>query len=196
MVDLQQAIGLVSAHAVGQRTIAGDVAIRFDHGDAASTGGGSSGRRGRGRRVAALARGCSRLGTSAQRGQRIATGLAIFLKPMGLLELSHRVFGIAAEIAIGIQRLAVLAGVAGLRQLLLQGLHLGTPLALHQHAVGHRWARGMAAPRTVQRFAERLFVGLALVILRMAADLLVTRQPDQIRLFIERAFAQRIPLRG
>ncbi|MNN01271.1 hypothetical protein D3C81_1138820 [compost metagenome] len=115
---------------------------------------------------------------------------------MRLLELTHRVVGIAAEIAVGLQHLAIHTGVAGLRQLLLQREHFIAAFALHQHTVGHRCTRRARGGLTMRRLAERLFVGLAQVRLRVVVDPVVARQRNQLGLFIERALAQRIPLLG
>ena len=80
---------------------------------------------------------------------------------MRLLELAHCMLGIGTVVAIGCQRLPVATAMAGLDQLGLQGLDLGTALAGCQHAVGHRRCRRTLAALAALaglRFTEHLLV--------------------------------------
>ncbi|KLB54406.1 hypothetical protein XEUV315_23420, partial [Xanthomonas euvesicatoria] len=71
----------------------------------------------------------------SQSGLGLLTCDAVYLQPVLALELLDSVLGVAAEIAIRVQRFTIATNSAELRKLALQLLHLFAALALFQFAV-------------------------------------------------------------
>ncbi len=71
----------------------------------------------------------------SQSGLGLLTCDAVYLQPLLALELLDRIFCVAAEVAISVQRFAIATNSAELRKFALQLLHLFAALALLQFAV-------------------------------------------------------------